>query len=104
MDQLRKGISLRAFGQVDPVIAYKQEGFEMFDEMVERIQRTIISVLLKVKLEIRQAPAPAPAPQQPQKPAAPAQPAPQKMPTRRIMPSPLSSMSSHQPPKNDQNK
>ena len=102
MDQLRKGISLRAFGQVDPVIAYKQEGFEMFDEMVERIQRTTISVLLKVKLEIRQAPAPAqPAPQQPQKPVAPT---PQKMPTRRIMPSPLSSMSSHQPPKNDENK
>ena len=102
MDQLRKGIGLRAFGQVDPIIAYKKEGFEMFDEMVERIQRTTISVLLKVKLEIRQAPAPAPT--QPQKPAAPAQPAPVKMPTRRIMPSPLSSMSSHQPPKNDQNK
>ena len=102
MDQLRKGISLRAFGQVDPVIAYKKEGFEMFDEMVERIQRTTISVLLKVKLEIRQAPAPQP--QQSQKPAAPAQPSPTKMPTRRIMPSPLSSMSSHQPPKNDENK
>ncbi|MBQ2741033.1 MAG: preprotein translocase subunit SecA [Clostridia bacterium] len=102
MDQLRKGIGLRAFGQVDPIIAYKKEGFEMFDEMVERIQRTIISVLLKVKLEIRQAPAPAP--QQPQKPAAPTQPAPMKMPTRRIMPSPLSSMSSHQPPKNNEGK
>ena len=102
MDQLRKGISLRAFGQVDPVIAYKKEGFEMFDEMVERIQRTTISVLLKVKLEIRQAPAPQP--QQPQRPVAPTQPSPTKMPTRRIMPSPLSSMSSHQPPKNDENK
>ena len=100
MDQLRKGIGLRAFGQVDPIIAYKKEGFEMFDEMVERIQRTIISVLLKVKLEIRQAPAPA----QPQKPAAPTQPAPMKMPTRRVMPSPLSSMSSHQPPKNNEGK
>ena len=105
MDQLRKGISLRAYGQMDPVIAYKKEGFEMFDEMVERIQRTIISVLLKVKLEIRQAPAPAPQqPQPPQKPVAPTQPAPQKMPTRRIMPSPLSSMSSHQPPKNNEEK
>ena len=106
MDQLRKGIGLRAFGQVDPIIAYKKEGFEMFDEMVERIQRTIISVLLKVKLEIRQAPAPAPAPTpaQPQKPAAPTQPAPMKMPTRRVMPSPLSSMSSHQPPKNNEEK
>ena len=53
MDQLRKGISLRAYGQVDPIISYKQEGFDMFDEMVERIQRTTISVLLKVKVEVR---------------------------------------------------
>ncbi len=94
MDQLRKGIGLRAFGQVDPIIAYKKEGFEMFDEMVERIQRTTISVLLKVKLEIRQAPAPAPA--QPTQPAAQPAPAPVKAPARRVMPSPLSSMSSMQ--------
>jgi len=93
MDQLRKGIGLRAFGQVDPVIAYKKEGFEMFDEMVERIQRTTISVLLKVKFEMRPA---QPAPTQPTPPAQPASPAPAKMPTRRIMPSPLSSLSSHQ--------
>ncbi|MFR1982568.1 MAG: hypothetical protein ACLS4Z_01695 [Christensenellaceae bacterium] len=50
MDQLRKGIGLRAYGQVDPVISYKKEGFEMFDEMIERIQRTSIAVLLKVKV------------------------------------------------------
>lgn len=56
MDQLRKGIGLRAYGQVDPVISYKKEGFEMFDEMIERIQRTSIAVLLKVKVEFRQAP------------------------------------------------
>ena len=108
MDQLRKGIGLRAFGQMDPIIAYKKEGFEMFDEMVERIQRTTISVLLKVKLEIRQAPAPvAPAQNAPtaapaqNAPAAPVRPAPVKMPTRRVMPSPLSSMSSHQPTQNN---
>jgi preprotein translocase subunit SecA len=56
MDQLRKGISLRAYGQVDPVISYKKEGFDMFEEMVERIQRSVISVLLKVKVEMRPAP------------------------------------------------
>ena len=39
MDQLRKGISLRAFGQVDPVISYKKEGFDMFDEMIARMCR-----------------------------------------------------------------
>ena len=62
MDQLRKGISLRAYGQVDPIISYKKEGYDMFDEMIERIQRTVISTLLKVKVEMRPAPAPTPAP------------------------------------------
>ena len=56
MDQLRKGIGLRAVGQLDPVIAYKKEGFDMFDEMIARIQRTTISTLLKVKVEARPAP------------------------------------------------
>jgi len=60
MDQLRKGIGLRAYGQTDPVIAYKQEGFEMFDEMVERIQRTTITMLLKIKVEVKGAPQTAP--------------------------------------------
>ena len=91
MDQLRKGISLRAYGQVDPVIAYKKEGFDMFDEMIERIQRTTISILLKVKIQVQPAPtvpvSPAPAPA----PARPASPAPVY---RRQMPEPLSNMSS----------
>ena len=52
MDQLRKGIGLRAYGNVDPVIAYKQEGFEMFDEMVERIRTGTIAMLLKVRIEV----------------------------------------------------
>ena len=47
MDQLRKGIGLRGYAQQDPVIAYKQEGYEMFDEMIDRIQTTTISRLLK---------------------------------------------------------
>ncbi len=93
MDQLRKGISLRAFGQVDPVISYKKEGFDMFEEMVERIQRTTISVLLKVKIQVQPAPMPL-------KPQAPAQPAPSKV-YKRQMPAPLSSMSSF---KKDENK
>ena len=53
MDQLRKGIGLRAYGNVDPVIAYKQEGYEMFDEMIERIQNTTIAMLLKVRIEVQ---------------------------------------------------
>ena len=108
MDQLRKGISLRAYGQVDPVISYKKEGFDMFDEMIERIQRTTISVLLKVKVEVRPAPAPvsasAPVANNTQQPAQPAQPA---RTFRRQMPTPLSMMPSHQrleENKSDENK
>ena len=90
MDQLRKGIGLRAYGQVDPVISYKREGFDMFDEMVERIQRTTISTLLKVKIEVRPAqPASQPAPQ----PAAQPTPAQPRV-IRRQMPVPLAFMSS----------
>ncbi len=50
MDQLRKGIVLRGYAQQDPVIAYKQEGFDMFEEMIDRIQTTTISRLLKGKI------------------------------------------------------
>ena len=102
MDQLRKGISLRAYGQVDPVISYKKEGYDMFDEMIERIQRTTISILLKVKIQVQAAPPapvqPAPAPAQPAQPAspAPARPANPAPVYRRQMPEPLSNMSSSQ--------
>ena len=93
MDQLRKGISLRAYGQVDPVISYKKEGFDMFDEMVARIQRTTISVLLKVKVEVR----PAPVMNAPVRPAQPTQTAPTQPARtfRRQMPAPITQMSSY---------
>ena len=106
MDQLRKGISLRAYGQVDPIISYKKEGFDMYEEMTQRIQRTTISVLLKVKVEVRPAPMQQPinvvrtAPVQPTN-ATPAQagqsatkPATPLRVFRRQMPEPLSNMSS----------
>ena len=88
MDQLRKGIGLRAYGQVDPIISYKKEGFDMFDEMVERIQRTTISVLLKVRIELRQNGAPA-------RSAQPAQPQGERKAFRRQMPEPIQNMSSY---------
>lgn len=73
MDQLRKGIGLRGYAQQDPVIAYKQEGYEMFTEMIERVQTITISRLLKGRIVRvrpgmpmgRPAPAPAPAPAKP---------------------------------------
>ena len=94
MDQLRKGIGLRAYGQVDPVISYKQEGFDMFEEMIARIQRSVISVLLKVKIEMRPAPVQATAQKVAPTQSAPATTQSAPRPFRRQMPEPLSNMSS----------
>jgi preprotein translocase subunit SecA len=51
MDELKKGIGLRAFGQKNPVIEYRYEGFEMFDAMVASIREDTIRMLLTVKLQ-----------------------------------------------------
>lgn len=51
MDQLRYGIGLRAYGQRDPVVEYKFEGFEMFEEMVKNIQEDALRMLLRLKKE-----------------------------------------------------
>ncbi|MDE7087781.1 MAG: hypothetical protein K2O67_06280, partial [Clostridia bacterium] len=75
MDQLRKGIGLRGYAQQDPIIAYKEEGHEMFDEMIERIQTTTITRLLKgriVRIPANAMPRQAQAPVQAARPVAPA--------------------------------
>jgi preprotein translocase subunit SecA len=41
MDQLRNGIGLRAYGQRDPLVEYKAEAFEMFDEMMSSVKGEI---------------------------------------------------------------
>ncbi|WP_419726059.1 preprotein translocase subunit SecA [Terrisporobacter petrolearius] len=51
MDQLRQGIGLRALGQQDPVIAYKMEGFDMFDDMVKHIQEDTVRYLFNITIE-----------------------------------------------------
>jgi preprotein translocase subunit SecA len=48
MDQLRKGIRLRAYGQRDPVMEYKSEGLDMFEKMSERIKHETARILMKV--------------------------------------------------------
>ncbi len=50
MDQLRQGIYLRSYGQRDPVIEYRIEGFEMFDSMVDSIREDAIHMLMCVEL------------------------------------------------------
>jgi len=48
MDNLKKGIGLLAYGQHDPVAAYKNQGFDMFDEMVKQIQYDTVKYCLRV--------------------------------------------------------
>ena len=54
MDDLRRGIHLRAFGQNDPVIAYKQEGYDMFEEMVASIRSETVRRLFAVRIRKEQ--------------------------------------------------
>jgi preprotein translocase subunit SecA len=51
MDQLREGIGLRGYGQKDPKIEYKKEGYEMFRQMMERISANVAAKLFRVRLE-----------------------------------------------------
>lgn len=51
MDQLRQGIGLRAYGQKDPVIEYKLEGYEMFEEMIHSIQEETLHLLYHIKVQ-----------------------------------------------------
>ena len=48
MDELKKGIRLRSYGQHDPVVEYRLEGFDMFDEMIKCIREDTIKMLLVV--------------------------------------------------------
>ena len=54
MDDLKQGIGLRAYGQHDPVVAYKEEGFAMFESMVEAIREETVRRLFLVQLRAQQ--------------------------------------------------
>ncbi len=49
MDQLKEGIGLRAYGQRDPLLEYKKEAFGMFEALLERIDRTAVSLVYKLQ-------------------------------------------------------
>jgi len=51
MDQLREGIGLRAYGQRDPLIEYKFEGYEMFQGMIKSIQEDTLCYLFRIQLK-----------------------------------------------------
>ena len=51
MDYLREGIHLRAYGQVDPVIAYQKEAGQMFEELLDSIREDVVYYLFRVQPE-----------------------------------------------------
>jgi preprotein translocase subunit SecA len=50
MDQLREGIGLRAYGQKDPLVEYKFEGYEMFQNMINTIQDDVVRYIFRVNV------------------------------------------------------
>ena len=56
MDELQKGIRLRAYGQKDPVVEYRMEGFDMFDEMISTIRENTARMMLTVQLRTAEEP------------------------------------------------
>jgi preprotein translocase subunit SecA len=55
MDHLKEGIGLRGYGQKDPLIEYKREGFELFEGMEERIAKEAVEYLMKVQVAVEPA-------------------------------------------------
>ena len=51
MDQLRQGIGLQAFGQRDPVVEYRLQGYDMFNDMTESIREATVKMLMHVRIE-----------------------------------------------------
>ena len=54
MAELRQGIVLRAYAQTDPVVAYKKEGYEMFDAMIAAIREETVRRLFTVRVQVNQ--------------------------------------------------
>jgi preprotein translocase subunit SecA len=50
MDHLKEGIGLRGYAQQNPLIVYKKEGFEMFQDLIERIKEETVGILYRVQL------------------------------------------------------
>ncbi len=56
MEELKRGIGLRAYGQKNPVVEYRYEGFEMFDAMIEAIREDTVRMLFTIQVKKDEAP------------------------------------------------
>jgi len=62
MDHLKEGIGLRGYGQRNPLIEYKKEGFKLFEAMTDRIKDEVVRTLFHLQIRIQPPPAPQAAP------------------------------------------
>jgi preprotein translocase subunit SecA len=53
MDYLREGIHLRGFAQIDPLVAYKNEGYQMFEELLHSIWDEFSKLVFRAEIEVR---------------------------------------------------
>ncbi|MEJ2100186.1 MAG: preprotein translocase subunit SecA [Desulfobacterales bacterium] len=51
MDHLKEGIGLRGYAQQNPLIVYKKEGFDMFNDMISRIKEETLGILFRIQIE-----------------------------------------------------
>ena len=56
LDMLRSGIGLRAYGQKDPLLEYKQESFSLFAAMMQRIRREVVTRFFRYEIAVAEAP------------------------------------------------
>jgi preprotein translocase subunit SecA len=50
MDHLKEGIGLRGYAQQNPLIVYKKEGFDLFQDLIERIKEETLAILFRIQL------------------------------------------------------
>jgi len=58
LDQLKEGVYLRAYGNKDPLVEFKKEGFTLFDQMVERLKSEIVTRIFRADIKPQPMPAP----------------------------------------------
>ena len=53
MDHLRDSVGLRGYGQKDPLIEYKREAYTLFIEMMDKINRETVELIMKVQIQMQ---------------------------------------------------
>ena len=56
MDELREGVGLQAYGQKDPLVVYKTEGYEFFQQLLANIQHDVVHTIFRVQPVVAQQP------------------------------------------------